>query len=217
MPPHGDGGGPYLFPSAGLQQFVVPLQDGERRAKVMGEGGVQPFSLFHLAPQLRVAPGQRCPHGFKRRAEPSKLITAVGGDGKVQIIAGDFFGRHAQLCEGSLQLVLIEQQRGGEEAQRGIKRRRYARQGPECVNEPLIPRGQRRYIPPNIISIADALSPLIRQVVSFRRVRIGGVYAFDRELANARGGRAQRQCQRRSGGGIEDEGFAQGERAPAAL
>jgi len=51
-----------------VQQLDLALEDGERRAQVVRERGVQALALLGRAPQRALRFGQRGAHGFERRS-----------------------------------------------------------------------------------------------------------------------------------------------------
>ena len=77
----------------GIQEKVrVPLQHGEGRAQVVGEGCVQPFALLYGIPHLPVVLLQLPTHGLKGLTEPAQLVRALIVNLEVQVILGNLPG-----------------------------------------------------------------------------------------------------------------------------
>ena len=88
----------------------MPLQHGEGRAQVVGEGCVQPFALLYGIPHLPVVLLQLLAHGLKGLTEPAQLVRALIVNLEVQVILGNLPGGLVQDLKRLLHFPEVEDQ-----------------------------------------------------------------------------------------------------------
>ena len=104
-----------------LLEFQVALDNGERRAHIVGKGGVNALFFFRLAPQKMVIIFQGKAHAFHAEAKLAHFIGTVIGKTKVQILPADSGGGFLDQSDRFLQLAFIEEIGGCGQTEGGIE------------------------------------------------------------------------------------------------
>ena len=104
-----------------LLEFQVALDYGERRAHIVGKGGVNALFFFRLAPQKTVIIFQGKAHAFHAAAKLAHFIVAVIGKAEIQILPADSGGSLLDQPYRFLQLAFIEETGGGSQTEGGIE------------------------------------------------------------------------------------------------